>query len=100
MPCGQAFFLKGHKKIYDALFQSKQLGFIEAIATAPSGLYMPILPVKHQISGDDRLIYPLGTFHGCWYSEEIQYAMELGYTFKFKCAWVYPENILFSRLYQ
>jgi hypothetical protein len=42
------FFFKGHQKIYDALFQSKQLGFIEAIATAPGGLYMPILPVKHK----------------------------------------------------
>jgi hypothetical protein len=24
-----SFFFKGHQKIYDALFQSKQLGFIE-----------------------------------------------------------------------
>jgi hypothetical protein len=39
MPCGQAFLSKGIKKIYDALFQSKQLGFIEAIATAWWSLY-------------------------------------------------------------
>jgi hypothetical protein len=78
-------------------FNQNNLGFIEAIATA---LVVSICQYfLHQISGDDRLIYPLGTFR-CWYSEEIQYAMELGYTFKFKCAWVYPEKHLFSRLYQ
>jgi hypothetical protein len=31
-------FIKGHQKIYDALFQSKQLGFIE-LATAWWSLY-------------------------------------------------------------
>lgn len=92
MPCGQAVFIKGHKNIYDALFESKKLGFIEAIAHAPNGLYIPILPVKHKIGGDNRLIFPLGTFKGCWYSEEIEYAMKLGYTFQLQCAWIYPEK--------
>jgi hypothetical protein len=61
---------------------------------------MPILPVKHQISGDDRLIYPLGTFRGCWYSEEIQYAMELDIRLNSSVRGFTLKNILFSRLYQ
>jgi hypothetical protein len=60
--CGR-FFIKGHQKIYDALFQSKQLGFIEE-ATALVVSICQYFPVKHKISGDDRLIYPLGTFVG------------------------------------
>ncbi|HNF29018.1 MAG TPA: DNA polymerase, partial [Chitinophagaceae bacterium] len=55
-------------------------GFIEVEVFAPENLMKPFLVYKDK---DKGLIAPLGTWTGVYFSEEIKYALKLGYTFKY-----------------
>nr|GFD50097.1 DNA polymerase-like [Tanacetum cinerariifolium] len=52
------------------------LGFIEAYAVCLKTINKPILPY-HSKTG--TLIFPTGEFIGVYYSEELKYAVGLGY---------------------
>lgn len=43
------------------------LGFVECTVKIPDDCYLPPLPVKHE----GKLLFPVGTFHGVWTSEEL-----------------------------
>jgi hypothetical protein len=72
----------GSPKPYDV---SKGLrgffGFAEAIVSAPD-IKIPVLPLKANINGTDKLIFPTGEFKGIFFSSELQYAESLGYRIK------------------
>lgn len=51
-------------------------GFIEAYVECPKTIKKPFLPYR----GDDRLIFPTGRFVGVYFSEELKYARQIGYT--------------------
>ena len=53
-------------------------GMVECIVEAPESIEIPYLPVKH----DNKLIFPIGTFHGVWTYFEIREAIKLGYKVK------------------
>lgn len=52
-------------------------GFIEAYVVCPKTIKKPFLPYRDQ---NDTLIFPTGEFIGVYYSEELKYARDLGYT--------------------
>jgi len=53
-------------------------GFIEAYVECPKTIKRPFLPYRDKKSG--TLIFPTGTFIGVYYSEELKYARDIGYT--------------------
>jgi hypothetical protein len=57
-------------------------GFAYCEVTAPSDLKIPVLPLKAMINGSEKLIFPTGTFRSTYFSEELKYAKELGYSIK------------------
>lgn len=50
-------------------------GFIEAVITSPDNIKIPLLPFKH----NGKIIHPIGTWKGTYFSEELKAAVEYGY---------------------
>lgn len=50
-------------------------GFIEAIITAPDDIKIPLLPYKH----NGKIIHPIGTWKGTYFSEELKAVKKQGY---------------------
>lgn len=53
------------------------LGFIEAYVVCPKTIKKPFLPYREK---EGTLIFPIGEFVGVYYSEELKFAREIGYT--------------------
>ena len=53
-------------------------GFIEAYVVCPKTIKKPFLPYRD--NKNQTLIFPTGEFVGVYYSEELKYARDLGYT--------------------
>nr|AGA14206.1 truncated DNA polymerase [Rhizophagus irregularis]AGA14238.1 truncated DNA polymerase [Rhizophagus irregularis]AHX00135.1 hypothetical protein [Rhizophagus irregularis]AJK91342.1 plasmid related DNA polymerase [Rhizophagus aggregatus] len=60
----------------EQFLQGEFYGFVEATVRAPVNEYIGLLPIK--IKG--RLICPGGTFSGLFFSEELRFALNNGYT--------------------
>nr|AGJ98066.1 truncated plasmid-related DNA polymerase [Glomus sp. DAOM 240422] len=56
--------------------ERKFIGFVEATVQAPINEYIGLLPIKHQ----GKLICPGGRFKGLFFSEELRFAIDNGYT--------------------
>ena len=67
-------------------------GFIEVDVISPDS-YMPFLPFSHDKLG---LITPTGSWSGIYFSEEIKYALTLGYSFKYKSYYKFDKAIIFK----
>lgn len=67
-------------------------GFISVEVECPE-MYIPFLTIKDKIKG---LIAPIGKWSGVYFSEEIKYALTLGYKFKYKSYYKYERAILFD----
>lgn len=52
-------------------------GFIEAYVVCPNTIKKPFLPYRDK---NNTLIFPTGEFVGVYYSDELKYARDLGYT--------------------
>nr|YP_010127582.1 DNA-polymerase-like [Bougainvillea spectabilis]QPP04906.1 DNA-polymerase-like [Bougainvillea spectabilis] len=52
-------------------------GFIEAYVVCPKTINKPFLPYRDK---NNTLLFPTGEFVGVYYSEELKYARDLGYT--------------------
>ena len=64
-------------------------GFIKAFIICPADMHKPFLPYKQS---DGTLIFPTGRFIGVYFSEELKYAVSIGYK-------VYPIcGYLFDRM--
>lgn len=84
-PKGKGEFISIMSEQYDLSL----LGFYEVIVNAPDTLYIPFLVLKDSKIG---LVSPVGSFEGVYFSEEIKYAMTLGYKFFFKKGYVFQEK--------
>lgn len=74
MPCGVPTWKnKLECEELDSLF-----GFIEAYVECPPHISRPFLPYRNK--KDDTLLFPSGKFVGVFYSEELKFARDLGYT--------------------
>lgn len=52
-------------------------GFIEAYVECPKTINKPFLPYRNK---ENTLIFPTGEFVGVYFSEELKYARDIGYT--------------------
>ncbi|RZB65257.1 DNA polymerase [Glycine soja] len=64
-------------------------GFIEAYVECPKSIKKPFLPYRD--NKDGTLIFPTGTFVGVYYSEELKYARDIGYTIIPICGYLFEE---------
>jgi len=71
MPVGQPIFSlnKDLNKIF---------GFVKVKVTTPA-INIPILPCKINFEGEEKLIFPIGSWIGWYFSEELKLAMRYGY---------------------
>lgn len=100
----RSLFPAGKSKFYDHeanfdLLKCEELGFIEAIISVPDDTYAPILPLKHKIENDTKLIFPKGRFKGIWYIEELKKAIELGYEIEVKKSLLFEKKEYLFREY-
>jgi hypothetical protein len=68
-------------------------GFIYVKVKCPKDLYIPFLTVMHDDLG---LISPTGMWEGVYFSEEIKYALTLGYTFEYFEYYAFDKAIIFE----
>lgn len=57
---------------------SNLFGFIEVYVVCPETIHRPFLPYRD--SKTNSLLFPVGKFVGVYFSEELKYAQQLGYT--------------------
>ncbi len=68
-------------------------GFLEVEVESPKELYIPFLVHTDKLG---RLISPLGKWKDVYFSEEIKYAIKLGYKFNYIKAVKFEKNKIFS----
>jgi len=75
------FPMPGGEPVWHSNLQNKDLdsmfGFIEAYVVCPKTIKKPFLPYRDK---NDTLLFPTGEFVGVYYTEELKYARDLGYT--------------------
>lgn len=59
-------------------YKEGDMGFYECEVEVPKDMYLPPLPLVHQIGRTEKLIFPTGRFKGIYTSIEIDYARSLG----------------------
>ncbi len=69
-------------------------GFIKVEVTSPENIRIPFLSYYDEQMG---LISPIGTWTEVYFSEEIKYALTLGYKFKYIHGISYKKSILFDK---
>jgi hypothetical protein len=69
-------------------------GFIYVKVKCPKELYIPFLTVMHDDLG---LISPTGEWEGVYFSEEIKYALSLGYTFEYFDYYKFEKASIFDK---
>jgi DNA polymerase type B, organellar and viral len=67
-------------------------GYIEVEVTCPTSMLKPILPFKM----DGKTIYPVGTWRGIYFSEELKAVEHLGYQFKLIRGYEFSKANLFD----
>lgn len=68
-------------------------GFCLAEVTCPKNMLRPLLPYK---SEEDRTIYPVGTWTGIYFSEELKAVKEQGYTIKLISGYEFSKAYIFK----
>ena len=68
--------MPGGFKFETMFYMKDEIGFYDCEVTVPY-MYIPILGVKYE-GMDNRLIFPIGTFRGCWSVLELNYAISQG----------------------
>ena len=61
----------------DGMDLDSMFGFIEAYVECPKTINKPFLPYRNK---ENTLIFPTGEFVGVYFSEELKYARDIGYT--------------------
>ena len=73
--------MPGGNPVWHRSLEGKDLesmfGFIEAYVVCPKTIKRPFLPYRDE---KNTLLFPAGEFIGVYYSEELKYARDLGYT--------------------
>jgi hypothetical protein len=67
-------------------------GFALVKVNCPKELKIPVLPLYLEIEGNQRLVFPTGTFKGYYFSEELKYAKSLGYKIELLEAWEFEKD--------
>lgn len=68
-------------------------GFCYAKIKTPDNIFFPVLPYKL----DNKLYFPKGEFEGWYFSEELKYAKNKGYTINIEKSLIMDSDILFDK---
>lgn len=86
IPCGPILYFKndGNSIEIPNIYNMKNIihGFFKVKVKAPDNLNTPFLPVRIKTVNGYRTIFPLGSWIGWYYSEEINNAKKYGYEFE------------------
>jgi hypothetical protein len=84
--------IKQHKNLnIDLTVDTDLFGYFEAQCEVPNNI-RPMLPYKYQ----GKTIYPHGTWHGVYFTEEMKALLEYGYKFKIKGGYEFTKMDLFN----
>jgi hypothetical protein len=72
MPVGNPIF---ENITVEQFLNSEWFGFLKCSVRSPEGLTIGLLPIRRE----GKLISPVGTLTGIWFSPEIRFALENGY---------------------
>lgn len=89
MPGGEPVWHSDLSEKTSGMKLHEMFGFIKALVVCPDDMQRPFLPYRGE---EKTLFFPTGTFDGVYFSEELKYAVTLGYR-------VYPlSGYLFTRM--
>ncbi len=91
MPVGKPRLFSGNPYLLD----KNPFGFFKVIVSAPNKK-IPFLPTKIQSKNGQRMICPVGSWSGWYFSEEIKNAEKYGYKFKILEGYLFEKQIIFS----
>lgn len=91
MPVGIPQYFEGNPKYVENLF-----GFVFAKVISPEHLNTPILPVKINNSGGSTTVYPIGSWSGWYFTEELNNAKKYGYKFEILKGYNFQKSNLFK----
>ena len=91
MPVGNPVYVEGSTLSLNDIF-----GFVYVKVIAPK-IHTPILPYRHKNkSGSISTLYPIGTWEGWYFSEELKNATKYGYKFNVLKGYNFKKATLFS----
>lgn len=91
MPVGIPQYFEGNPKYIDDLF-----GFVFVKVDSPAHLKTPILPVKINKGGGSTTVYPVGTWSGWYFTEELNNAKKYGYKFEILKGYTFQKSNIFK----
>jgi hypothetical protein len=94
MPTGSPIHFVGN--IYNSVNESKPFGFFKVNITAPCNINKPFLPTRINTNNGTRTIFPVGTWTGWYFSEELQNAKKYGYDFEVLEGYLFSKKLIFS----
>ncbi|KAH6556220.1 hypothetical protein KP509_1Z195900, partial [Ceratopteris richardii] len=68
---------------------SKLFGFVKAKVTCPDDIKVPFLPYRNPETGS--LVFPTGTFTGVYFTEELKYAVSIGYSVELQHGYLFSK---------
>lgn len=92
MPVGQPKHFIGDI----SLLKRDPFGFLKVTVTAPIQMKIPILPTKIKTDSGWRTIFPVGSWTGWYFSEELKNASKYGYKFEIHEGFLFEKANLFS----
>lgn len=73
---------------------TKIFGFVKVKVTAPDNIKIPVLPTKIITKGgDEKLVFPCGTWVGWYFSEEVKLAIKHGYKIEVIESYIFKRGI-------
>lgn len=73
---------------------SKIFGFVKVKVTSPANIYIPVLPCRVKSKGGDyKLLFPVGSWTGWYFSEEVKLAVRYGYKVEVIESYIYQRGI-------
>lgn len=74
----------------------ENLGITKCRVKTPDDIYIPVLPIHHEINKTRKLIFPTGKFEGYWDNHQIRKAIQLGYKIEPIKGWVFSGEKIFK----
>jgi len=93
MPYRIKSYIKGNLLLNNRDLFESTLGFYKVKVISPISIINPILPYR---TNNGLVLYPLGTWTGVYFSEEIKNAMKFGYKFEILEGYLFDSTNLFS----
>jgi len=94
-PIGDPTYIEigSNKNLEDNL---QLFGHFYAKVTAPKDILHPILQIHYNTKNGIRTVYPIGTFSGWFFSEELKFALNFGYKIYIEKGYTFKKENIFK----